>query len=89
MMIANILGIFALIFEICSGQEDPKNTEKVLDLFDKIGPGMKDQFLVLGEILKAFKKLNRKPQNNLHAYHIQQKITGSTGVFRENVPNIN
>ena len=65
-----IFGIFALIFEICSGQEDPKNTEKVLDLFDKIGPGMKDQLLALGEILEALKVLNRKPQNNLHGYHI-------------------
>ena len=89
MKIANILGIFALVFGICSGQEDPKKTEELLDLFDKIGPGMKDQFLALGEILKAFKVLNRKPQNNLYAYHIQQKNTGSTGVFRENVANIN
>ena len=70
MRVANILGVFALIFEICSGQEDPKNTEKVLDLFDKIGPGMKDKLLALGEILEALKVLNRKPQNNLHGYHI-------------------
>ena len=74
MRIAKILGIFALIFETSSGQEDPKKSEKLLDLFDKIGPGMKDQFLALGEILKAFKVLNRKPQNNLYAYHIQQKL---------------
>ena len=89
MRIAKILGIFALIFETCRGQEDPKKSEKLLDLFDKIGPGMKDHFFALGEILKAFKVLNRKPQNNLYAYHIQQKNTGSTGVFRENVANIN
>ena len=89
MKIANILGIFALVFGICSGQEDPKKTEELLDLFEKIRPGMKDQLLVLREFLKAFKVLNRKPQNNLYAYRKQQKITGSTGVFRENVANIN
>ena len=87
MKIANILGIFALVFGICSGQEDPKKTEELLDLFDKIGPGMKDQLLVLREFLKAFKVLNRKPQNNLYAYRKQQRITGPTGFFRENVPN--
>ena len=87
---ANIFGIFALIFEICSGQEDIKKTEELLDLFDKIVPGMKDQLLVLREFLKAFKVLNRKPQNNLYAYCLQQQIiTGCTGGFRENVPNNN
>ena len=87
MRIAKILGIFALIFETSSGQEVPKKSEKLLDLFDKIGPGMKDQLLVLREFLKAFKVLNRKPQNNLYAYRKQQRITGPTGFFRENVPN--
>ena len=89
MRIANILGIFALIFEICSGQEDLKKTKEVLDLFDKIKirPGMIDQILAVGEILKV---LNRKPQNNLYAYCLQQQIiTGCTGGFRENVANIN
>ena len=86
MRIANIFGIFALIFEICSGQEDLKKTKEVLDLFDKIKirPGMIDQILALGEILKV---LNRKPQNNLYVYRKQQKITGCTGGFRENVAN--
>ena len=87
--IVNILGIFTLVFGICSGQGDPKKTEELLDLFDKIAPGMKDQLLVLREFLKAFKVLNRKPQNNLYAYCKQQKITGCTGGFRENVANIN
>ena len=88
MRIANIYGIFALIFEICSGQEDLKKTKEVLDLFDKIKirPGKIDQILALGEILKV---LNRKLQNNLYAYCKQQKITGCTGGFRENVANIN
>ena len=86
---ANIFGIFALIFEICSGQEDLKKTKEVLDLFDKIKirPGVIDQILAVGEILKV---LNRKPQNNLYAYCLQQQIiTGCTGGFRENVPNNN
>ena len=86
MRIANIYGIFALIFEICSGQEDLKKTKEVLDLFDKIKirPGMIDQILAVGEILKV---LNRKP---LYAYCLQQQIiTGCTGGFRENVPNNN
>ena len=74
MKIANILGIFTLVFGICSGQGDPKKTEELLDLFDKIAPGMKDQLLVLREFLKAFKVLNRKPQNNLYAYRKHQRI---------------
>ena len=73
MKIANILGIFALVFGICSGQ-DPKKAEELLDLVDKIGPGMKDQLLVLREFLKAFKVLNRKPQNNLYAYRKHERI---------------
>ena len=85
MRIANILGIFALIFEVCSGQDDLKKTKEVLDLFDKIGPGMMDQILALGEILKV---LNRKPQNNLYAYCKQKKLQDVPEVLEKMSPTI-
>ena len=87
MRIANILGIFALIFEICSGQEDLKKTKEVLDLFDKIKirPRMIDQILALGEILKV---LNRKPQNNLYAYRKQQKLQDVPEVLEKMSPTL-
>ena len=57
--IINLFCIFALVSEICSAQEDPKKTEKLLDLAKQIVPGMKGQSLALGDILKALKVLKK------------------------------